>query len=1343
VYQATDVNGSVTTYTYGACGEAFPTNVTTGSLSTSASWNCNGGVMTSSTDANGFTTSYNYGSDPFWRVMSVTDPLSNVTSYTYPVSGLNASYATMFFNNNTSISGSLTFYDSLGRVIIQQTPTTTSQSTYNSVQTVYDSHGRPYCQSVPYSAAAGMGATGAYNCTHYDPLNRTSLFKDAGGGTVAYTYNANDVLVTKGPAPSNENAKQRQLEYNGAGWLTSVCEVTSQLPGAGSCGQNTAATGYLTQYTYNGGGNLLTVKQNVQAGQSSTQTRSLTYDGLGRKTSEVIPEWTSTMTTPGTGTYAYDSDPSGVCSGSYPGDLVKSIDNAGNITCYTYDLLHRVLSSTVASGPYASVTPQNNYVYDAATSVLPVRNAKGSLAEAYTSFAGSTMKLTDVYFSKYPSGNSMVSQMWESTPHSNGYLVTQQTTYPNGVLAALSASQVGSSGANATGTVTVSGSEQSYSYIISESNPCAACAQYGCPPCYQYVYGYYYDSGSVGITVNGMSVSTGYGQGSTSSSVAASLASAINSTSSFPVTATASGSVLTLTSTVPGPSINYTVSGSSSNSFAVSSGTVSGGSNAPTIGPAMTYAIDGAGRPYSATDGTNGLNLVTSTAYNAANLPTSVTFGNAATGSNADTDSFGYDPNTNRPTSFTYTVNPTSSTLTVAGNLIWNANGSLQQLAFNDSSDSTKNQTCTYSADDLSRIASVNCGNATWAQNFSYDAFGNINKTVPYNATGGAYTAAYSPITNHVLPGTISPSPAYDAVGNQLNSTGATLTWNAAAQPITVNGTTANYDALGRMVETGATSVPSATYDSGTLTLTVINGVLSCSSSVTYGADSTPASLASQLVNQINANSCTLSWVSAALSGISTVAITNATTIQASSTHSAQFSSPSFSFTASSESPSNGQIGYFGIIGSEQSSVSVPTCAVCNQFFYRPDGAQLGIYSGGLVTETITVPGGSGGSGGPGGPGGSPGGTPPSQEQVSVYVGGLTKETIPLPGGETAVYNGSGLNFIRHKDWLGSSRLATTWAHAVYSKEAYAPFGETYNEAGTPDRSFTGQDQDVATGAGGTGTYDFLFRKYDPAAGRWLSPDPSGWKAVNQAYPQSLNRYAYVQNNPMSLTDPDGLDCAYLSDDGTSVESLDQQSNSYECAQNGGYWVSGAMTDIQINSNTGTVVMTGTLNGTDITAAAYINGSNSLGYFAYAVNADALANGNAAVWNNLPSTDPNSPNYDPSYALAVAIAGQTQGFMNAANCVGAGIASMLPGQQYYIGAPTYTGLGNIPAIVSTGVGGAAKYSGSVAEALPTAAPLAGAVGSIASKASPWLWGFTALNAVASTAECMSGASPTQ
>jgi RHS repeat-associated protein len=125
------------------------------------------------------------------------------------------------------------------------------------------------------------------------------------------------------------------------------------------------------------------------------------------------------------------------------------------------------------------------------------------------------------------------------------------------------------------------------------------------------------------------------------------------------------------------------------------------------------------------------------------------------------------------------------------------------------------------------------------------------------------------------------------------------------------------------------------------------------------------------------------------------------------------------------------------------------------------------------------------------------------------------------------VYNANGLNYLRHTDWLGSSRLATTWAHGVYSKESYAPFGEAYNEAGTQDRSFTGQDQSTTPAV-----YDFMFRKYDPTAGRWLSPDPAGWDSTDATNPQSLNRYAYTMNNPLSNIDLLGLDCFYVDEAG-------------------------------------------------------------------------------------------------------------------------------------------------------------------------------------------------------------------
>jgi RHS repeat-associated protein len=50
--------------------------------------------------------------------------------------------------------------------------------------------------------------------------------------------------------------------------------------------------------------------------------------------------------------------------------------------------------------------------------------------------------------------------------------------------------------------------------------------------------------------------------------------------------------------------------------------------------------------------------------------------------------------------------------------------------------------------------------------------------------------------------------------------------------------------------------------------------------------------------------------------------------------------------------------------------------------------------------------------------------------------------------------------------------------------------------------------------------YQAAFRYYITRHGRWLSPDPLGGDITN---PQSLNLYAYVLNNPTSVTDPLGL----------------------------------------------------------------------------------------------------------------------------------------------------------------------------------------------------------------------------
>ena len=130
----------------------------------------------------------------------------------------------------------------------------------------------------------------------------------------------------------------------------------------------------------------------------------------------------------------------------------------------------------------------------------------------------------------------------------------------------------------------------------------------------------------------------------------------------------------------------------------------------------------------------------------------------------------------------------------------------------------------------------------------------------------------------------------------------------------------------------------------------------------------------------------------------------------------------------------------------------------------------------------------------------------------------VSKAFVPLPAGAQAVYSGTTLQYFRHPDWLGSARLTTTVGRAVYSDLAYGPFGETYAESGTPDRSFTGQNQDTIANST-TGLHDFMYREY-AQYGRWISPDPAGVAAVDLTNPQSWNRYTYVINQPTNGIDP-------------------------------------------------------------------------------------------------------------------------------------------------------------------------------------------------------------------------------
>jgi RHS repeat-associated protein len=210
---------------------------------------------------------------------------------------------------------------------------------------------------------------------------------------------------------------------------------------------------------------------------------------------------------------------------------------------------------------------------------------------------------------------------------------------------------------------------------------------------------------------------------------------------------------------------------------------------------------DGEGRPYTITGASSS---VPSIAYNAASLPTKI-MTSCADGTTCYPINYTYNQYTLRMKSYAAAL----ATGTVSGTLNWNPNGTLQQLVIADPKNAADAQTCTYTADALDRLSSVSCNSgAVWGQTFSYDAFGNLTKSVPSGATGIQWQPGYNPSTNrYTLGGT-----SYDANGNLLDDTFATYTWDAEGKPLStdyfneIGGETFSftYDAFGHKVEFSA-----------------------------------------------------------------------------------------------------------------------------------------------------------------------------------------------------------------------------------------------------------------------------------------------------------------------------------------------------------------------------------------------------------------------------------------------------------------------------------------------------------------------------------------------------------
>ena len=320
----------------------------------------------STRDKRGNTTAFEYDSEG--RLISVTDPLLNKTTYTYDGNG-NRLTTTDANNQTTSFT-----YDKLNRV------KTIQDSLGNLIRKDYDAAG----QLIAETDARG-------NITRFTYDNTSNLVRvdDPEGGITRYNYDKNHNLISQVDANNHTST----LTYDKGNRLIQTLDPLSnrydyEYDGVGNRTLQTDAKRQTIRFTYDDNGRLITilypdsttVQMSYDLHDNLTQvvdalgTTTYSYDQLNRITSyrDVFGK-----------TIGYQYDPNGnIVAITYPD---------GKQVQYTYDKNNRMMSVTDWTGMTVSyaynsinllttITPPDNgpttYSYDLAGRLTGLTNAR-------------------------------------------------------------------------------------------------------------------------------------------------------------------------------------------------------------------------------------------------------------------------------------------------------------------------------------------------------------------------------------------------------------------------------------------------------------------------------------------------------------------------------------------------------------------------------------------------------------------------------------------------------------------------------------------------------------------------------------------------------------------------------------------------------------------------------------------------------------------------------------------------------------------------------------------------------------------------------------------------------
>src|SRR5690606_38597614 len=118
-------------------------------------------------------------------------------------------------------------------------------------------------------------------------------------------------------------------------------------------------------------------------------------------------------------------------------------------------------------------------------------------------------------------------------------------------------------------------------------------------------------------------------------------------------------------------------------------------------------------------------------------------------------------------------------------------------------------------------------------------------------------------------------------------------------------------------------------------------------------------------------------------------------------------------------------------------------------------------------------------------------------------------------------------------DALGSVRQLTHESSAVLMTQSYDPYGNVISNNGSMDSiyGYTGEQTDA------TGNVYLRARYYNPTDRRFISRDTWAGDVNN---PLSLNRWNYVEGNPVNYVDPSGMMACTKSNDPECVTLVSQ-----------------------------------------------------------------------------------------------------------------------------------------------------------------------------------------------------------